>query len=156
MSPTIGEIMAGAGPKPKPGSSGREFVFPASAKACAEVHTQVLEITLAAGFREEAQLELDLALQEALANALMHGCKNDPSKHIHCNVQMEDRTLVITITDPGSGFDPNAVPDPLSEVGQGRFSGRGVHFIRSVMDEVSYARNGSELTMRKRLPVGMG
>ena len=145
--------MVSAGPRRESGH-GREFVFPATAAACADVHTQILEITTAAGFKDEAQLELDLALQEALANALIHGCKKDASKQIHCRVAMENGSVVITIADPGPGFDPEAVPDPLSEVGQGRFSGRGVHFIRSVMDEVSYARNGAELTMRKRLHTG--
>jgi serine/threonine-protein kinase RsbW len=143
--------MTGAGPRTQ-SEPGREFVFPATARACADVHIELLEITAAAGFKDEAQLELDLALQEALANALIHGCKKDPSKQIRCRVGMEDGAVVITIADPGNGFDPDAVPDPLSEVGQGRFSGRGVHFIRSVMDDVTYARNGSELTMRKRLP----
>jgi serine/threonine-protein kinase RsbW len=142
--------MVGAGPRRQSGD-GKEFDFLATAAACAEVHTQILEFTTAAGFKDEAQLELDLALQEALANALIHGCKKDASKQIHCRVSMENGAVVITIADPGPGFDPEAVPDPLSEVGQGRFSGRGVHFIRSVMDEVSYARNGAELTMRKRL-----
>jgi len=142
--------MTGAGPG-RQSEHGGEFVFPATASACAEVHAQVLEITTSAGFKDEAQLELDLALQEALANALIHGCKKDASKSIHCSVRMDDGAVVITIADPGTGFDPDAVPDPLSEVGQGRFSGRGVHFMRSVMDEVSYARNGAVLTMRKRL-----
>jgi serine/threonine-protein kinase RsbW len=64
---------------------------------------------------------------------------------------MEDGAVVIMIADSGDGFDPNAVPDPRSKAGLGRFSGRGVLFIRSVMDEVTYACNGTELTMRKRL-----
>jgi serine/threonine-protein kinase RsbW len=142
--------MAGAGPKSR-SELGRELVFPATADACAEVHAQVLAITAAAGFKDEAQLEIDLALQEALANALIHGCKRDPSKQIRCEVRRLADGVSITIADPGAGFDPQSVPDPLSEAGLGRFSGRGVHFIRSVMDEVNYARNGAEVTMRKRL-----
>jgi len=143
--------MADAGPKTQPDASGRVFIFPATAESCAQVHTKVLEIAAAVGFEQEAQFEIDLALQEALANALIHGCKQDPSKQIYCHVGVEDGSVVFTISDLGNGFDPDAVPDPRSEVGQGRFSGRGIHFIRSVMDEVAYARNGSELMMRKRL-----
>lgn len=142
--------MAGSGPKTQPDSS-RMFDFAATAEACADVHREMLAITSAAGFKDEAQLELDLALQEALANALIHGCKNDPTKQIRARIAMEDGSVIVMIADSGEGFDPAAVPDPRSEAGQGRFSGRGVLFIRSVMDEVSYARNGTELTMRKRL-----
>jgi serine/threonine-protein kinase RsbW len=146
-----GEAMAGSGPKTQPDSLGRMFDFPATAQACADVHTEMLAITAAAGFKDESQLEIDLALQEALANALIHGCKNNSSKQIRARIGMEDGGVVIMIADAGDGFDPNAVPDPRSEAGLGRFSGRGVLFIRSVMDEVVYARNGTELTMRKRL-----
>ncbi len=142
--------MAGSGPKIQP-EAPRMFDFPASAKACADVHLAMLAITAAAAFKDEAQLELDLALQEALANALIHGSKHDPSKQIRARSGMEDGFRVSMIADSGDGFDPNAVPDPRSEAGLGRFSGRGVLFIRSVMDEVSYARNGAEVTMRKRL-----
>ena len=142
--------MTGSGPKTQPDSS-RSFDFPATAQACADVHRAMLVITAAAGFTDDAQLELDLALQEALANALIHGSKKDSSKQIRARIAMEDGAVVIMIADSGDGFDPNAVPDPRSEAGLGRFSGRGVLFIRSVMDEVSYARNGTELTMRKRL-----
>jgi serine/threonine-protein kinase RsbW len=143
--------MADAVPKTQPDASGRAFIFPAAAESCAQVHTKVLEITAAVGFEREAQFEIDLALQEALANALIHGCEQDPSKQIYCHVGVEDGSVVFIISDSGNGFDPDAVPDPRSEFGQGRFSGRGIHFIRSVMDEVAYARNGSELMMRKRL-----
>ncbi len=143
--------MADAGTKTQPDASGRVFIFPATAEACAQVHMKVLEIAAAMGFEQQAQLEIDLALQEALANALIHGCKKDPNKQIHCHVGVEGGSVVFTISDPGNGFDPDALPDPLSEVGQRRFSGRGVHLIRSMMDEVAYARNGSQLTMRKRL-----
>lgn len=128
----------------------REFEFPAETQSCAQVHAEVLELLAAEGFADETYLEIDLALQEALANALIHGCKRDASKKIRCTVSADAQEAVITVSDPGPGFNPDAVPDPLTETGQGKFSGRGVLFIRSVMNEVTYARNGAELRMVKR------
>lgn len=142
--------MAGAGPTKKTEADGQEFVFPADAASCQQVHAQIMEITTRAGFGDEAQLEIDLAVQEALANAMIHGCKRDAHQQIRCVVRVDAEGAVITVSDPGPGFDPASVPDPLSEQGQGRFSGRGVLFIRSVMDDVTYARGGAEITMRKR------
>jgi anti-sigma regulatory factor (Ser/Thr protein kinase) len=38
---------------------------------------------------EEKQLEIALAVQEALANAVIHGCKSDPSKEVRCRLRRD-------------------------------------------------------------------
>src|ERR1035437_2803552 len=59
------------------------------------------------------EFEIETALREALANAIIHGCKNDPSKKVQCCVGCEEeRRMLIVVRDPGSGFDPFAIPDP--------------------------------------------
>src|SRR5579864_7627575 len=51
--------------------------------------------------------EVEVALIEALANAVQHGCKNDPSKKVEVCVACDDsRGLLVVIRDPGPGFDP--------------------------------------------------
>lgn len=51
--------------------------------------------------------------------------------------------------DPGNGFDPNSVPNPLS--GENIYSnhGRGIFLINKLMDEVKFEKNGAEIHMRK-------
>ncbi len=96
------------------------------------------------------EFEIETALREALANAIVHGCKNDPTKKIECCVACEDeRGMLIVVRDPGSGFDPNAIPDPCN--GENVFSnhGRGIYLINQLMDEVKFQRNGAEIHMRK-------
>jgi len=96
------------------------------------------------------EFEIETALREALANAIVHGAKNDSSKKIQCCVGCdEQRGLLIIVRDPGSGFDPFAVPDPL--VGENVYSnhGRGIYLINQLMDEVRFERNGTEIHMRK-------
>lgn len=98
--------------------------------------------------KEEA---IELALAEALANAVVHGAKADPSKIIECDVACdENRGMLIVVRDPGSGFDPRTIPSPVT--GENIFSshGRGIYLINQLMDEVKFARNGAEIHMIKR------
>jgi len=100
---------------------------------------------------EGKEFEIQLALREALANAVVHGCKNDPNKIVQfCIACDEERGMIIVVRDPGPGFDPASIPSPV--VGQNLYSehGRGIYLINQLMDEVSYERGGTELRMRKR------
>ena len=96
------------------------------------------------------EFEVETALREALANAIVHGCKNDPSKKVQCCVGVdEERGMQIVVRDPGAGFDPFAVADPCR--GENVYSnhGRGIYLINQLMDEVKFERNGTEIHMRK-------
>jgi len=95
--------------------------------------------------------EIELALSEALANAVIHGAKSDVSKIVECDIACDqNRSLLIVVRDPGDGFDPAALPSPV--VGQNVFSGhgRGVYLITQLMDEVKFLKNGTEIHMIKR------
>jgi serine/threonine-protein kinase RsbW len=97
--------------------------------------------------------EVELALREAISNAMIHGCKGDPSKIIQvCMGCDKDKGLIIIVRDQGPGFDFKQVKDPL--VGQNVYDdhGRGIYLINQLMDEVSYERGGTEIRMRKRYP----
>src|SRR5580704_12284044 len=86
------------------------------------------------------EFEIETALREALANAILHGCKNDPSKKVQCCVSCdEEHGLLIVVKDP----------DPLR--GENVYSnhGRGIFLINQLMDEVRFERNGTEIHMRK-------
>jgi serine/threonine-protein kinase RsbW len=68
--------------------------------------------------------EIELALSEALANAVVHGAKSDTSKVVECDVACDaNRSLLIVVRDPGDGFDPAAIPSPV--IGQNIYSGHG-------------------------------
>ena len=98
--------------------------------------------------KEEA---IELALQEALANAVVHGAKEDPSKVVECVVMCdEQRGLLIIVRDPGEGFDPQAIP--TCTMGENLYSnhGRGIFLINQLMDEVKFHKNGTEIHMVKR------
>ncbi len=94
---------------------------------------------------------IELALQEALANAVVHGAKEDPSKVVECLVACdEQRGILIIVRDPGEGFNPGAIPS--CTVGENLYSnhGRGIFLINQLMDEVKFHKNGTEIHMVKR------
>jgi len=94
---------------------------------------------------------IELALQEALANAVVHGAKEDPTKVVECLVACdEERGILIIVRDPGEGFDPGAIPS--CTVGENLYSshGRGIFLINQLMDEVRFRKNGTEIHMVKR------
>src|SRR5271155_3494368 len=94
---------------------------------------------------------IELALQEALANAVIHGAKEDPTKTVECLVSSdEERGVLIVVRDPGSGFAPQAIPS--CSVGENVYSdhGRGIFLINQLMDKVEFRKNGTEIRMVKR------
>jgi serine/threonine-protein kinase RsbW len=93
---------------------------------------------------------IELALQEALANAVIHGAKEDPTKTVECLVSSDDeRGVLIVVRDPGTGFAPEAIP--ACTVGENVFSnhGRGIFLINQLMDKVEFRKNGTEIHMVK-------
>jgi serine/threonine-protein kinase RsbW len=94
------------------------------------------------------EFHVEIALREALANAILHGCKADPSKKIECSVTGDkDRGIFIVVRDLSAGFDSEKLPCPTDE--QNLFSdyGRGIYLINRLMDEVRYERDGTEIHM---------
>jgi serine/threonine-protein kinase RsbW len=93
---------------------------------------------------------VELALREALSNAVVHGNGMDVRKlvQIGCRCELGNGVSII-VTDHGQGFDPNAVPDPLAAERLEVEHGRGIHLMKLAMDEVSFERGGTEVHMRK-------
>jgi len=94
---------------------------------------------------------IELALQEALANAVIHGAREDPTKTVECLVSSDDeQSVLIVVRDPGTGFTPEATPS--CTVGENIYSnhGRGIFLINQLMDKVEFRKNGTEIRMVKR------
>ncbi len=98
---------------------------------------------------EHEEIDIFVALQEALANAVLHGSQNDRSKTIHCSVVIDPPAVTIVIRDPGSGFDAEKVTQPAGAGANRTEHGRGICLMRSLMDEVTYRHGGSEVELRK-------
>jgi anti-sigma regulatory factor (Ser/Thr protein kinase) len=127
------------------------LTLPAVPSSILKVSEGVTQMLADKGWKEDDIIKVDLALQEALANGIRHGAKNDPTKFIQCVVTTDaSGDLVIVVRDPGPGFDPQAVPNPLEGDNILKSSGRGVFLINQLMDEVTFADSGREVQMKKR------
>ncbi len=128
-----------------------DMIIPADPAATIAVGEGVRQVLQGKQWSEDEVAAVELALQEALANAVRHGCKGDPTKKIRCVLTIDAAgEVVIAVRDPGVGFDPKAVPDPLKGENILKPSGRGVFLINQLMDEVEFADSGREVLMRKR------
>jgi len=94
---------------------------------------------------------VELALREAVSNAILHGNRMDPRKLVHVRCCCEGtKGVFIVVRDQGHGFDPNSVPNPLAVENLGAEHGRGIHLMKLAVDEVSFERGGTEVHIRKK------
>jgi serine/threonine-protein kinase RsbW len=126
-------------------------VIPADTAAIKKVTAGVNELLAGKQWPNEEIAEVELALQEALINAIRHGCGNDPRKEVRCCVTLDAAgELVIVVRDPGPGFDVAAVPNPTEGDNLFKESGRGVFLINQLMDTVEFTEEGRKVLMRKQ------
>ena len=134
------------------------FEFPAHVDVCDLIHVMTEHLGRAGGLDEEARHWVDVAVREGVVNAVQHGCNGDCTKRITVELRLEPAhrpsRLVVRVIDPGDGFDPNDVADPLSDENILKPSGRGIFFMRRLMDDVTLhrpPRGGMEVRMVKKL-----
>jgi serine/threonine-protein kinase RsbW len=117
------------------------------------VQTVLAHVSDQLGFDEDASHYVNVAVRESLVNAIRHGSKMDESKRIAVEFVLHPDRLEVRVQDQGGGFDPESLPDPTAEENILKASGRGIFFMRSFMDDVSYAfpaNGGTVVTMVKR------
>ena len=93
--------------------------------------------------------EVEIALREAMANAIIHGNHEDRRRQVHVTCRCEPGEVSIAVKDEGKGFDINKVPDPTAPENLGSVHGRGIHVMKALMDEVRFEEGGAVIHMRK-------
>jgi anti-sigma regulatory factor (Ser/Thr protein kinase) len=111
------------------------------------------------GLSDEAVLDLRLVAEEVLTNVAKYGHDDDAEHRVRARLTLVRGEVTLEFTDDGRPFDPLAAkPRDLTAGGERPLGGLGLELVRSLVDEVEYARVGSEnvLTLRKRVVVGGG
>ncbi len=94
---------------------------------------------------EEADVEL--ALLEAISNAVVHGNQSDERKQFHVKCRcVKGVGVSIVVSDEGQGFDPTMIPEAVSIECE---RGRGIALMKFYMDRVSFKKEGTEVHMWK-------
>lgn len=115
----------------------------------------VLEDTLESlGVEEAGRHWIDLAVREAVANAIKHGNAQDSDKRVLVDFEVDGDDVIIRVRDEGSGFDKEAVADPLQKEQRLSPDGRGLLYMKRLMDEVRHRKHpegGTEVMLRKSI-----
>jgi anti-sigma regulatory factor (Ser/Thr protein kinase) len=101
------------------------------------------------GCSAEGESDVEIALREALANAIIHGNHENPGKHVHVFCRCEPSEISIAVKDEGRGFDLNKIADPTAPENHGSIHGRGIYLMKALMDDVRFEEGGVVVRMRK-------
>jgi len=127
--------------------------LPADVNAISPIVEEVIQAVTEMGCAAGEEFEVELSVREALANAIRHGSNNDPSKEVQISVACDrDRGMLIVVSDPGPGFDPEKLPSCVKGDNLYSTHGRGIFLINKYMDDVQFKKGGTEIHMLKRAP----
>lgn len=128
----------------------RRTTFPSTRQSINDAVTLILEVARRCGCASEQEADLEIALREALANAVIHGNGEDENRGVFVRCYGgSDKTLVL-VRDEGAGFEPGEIPDPRGSDRVQLNHGRGLFLMRELMDQVEFRRRGSEVLLFKR------
>jgi serine/threonine-protein kinase RsbW len=131
-----------------------ELTFSSRIEAVNEAAAAVSEFMNRLGIGEDVAFGVDMAVREAVTNAVIHGNKLNDAKTVEIKLRNTPGVFEISVHDQGSGFNPSEVPDPTKDENLLKTSGRGIFFMRNFMDEVQWSadpKGGTSVRMIKKL-----
>lgn len=127
-----------------------DVTIPGDPAAVSPLVDRVIDLVESLECAAGKEFEIETGLREALANAIRYGCEHDASRMVQCAVACDQsRGVLIVVRDPGPGFDPASIASPVVADNILSHHGRGIYLINQLMDEVRFARGGTEIRMRK-------
>jgi serine/threonine-protein kinase RsbW len=130
-----------------------ELSLPSRIDTVASAAAAVAEFMGRSGISEDAAFGIDMAVREAVTNAVLHGNRQDDNKTVDIVLKSSPDAVEISVHDQGPGFNPEEVPDPTANENILKASGRGIFFMRTFMDEVDWLirpEGGTTVRMLKR------
>lgn len=127
-----------------------KLVLPSLLEEIRRAEDAVLGAAAACGYGEHDRFAIQLALEEAISNAIRHGNCCDPCKRVIVEYLVDPDAIRISIEDEGGGFRPDTVPDPTRDENLDKPYGRGVMLMRVYMSEIHYNPSGNRVTMIRR------
>jgi serine/threonine-protein kinase RsbW len=124
--------------------------LPSQVAAISPFVDQVMRFILNFRSADGSETDIEAALHEVLANAVIHGNGENSWKRVYvtCRCYM-DGEVSITVRDEGQGFDSNAIPDPTLRQNLLLTYGRGIYLMKTLMDEITFDEGGAVVMMRK-------
>lgn len=120
-----------------------ELNLPSRLESVEEAAAQAAEFADQNDFGDDVKFAIDMAVREAVANAVKHGNKLDETKRVEIAFENLSEGFEITVRDFGAGFAVEEVPDPTDSENLLKANGRGILFMRSFMDTVEWSNHES-------------
>ena len=111
------------------------------------VESAINEVTKEIGIAQDNYGKILVSTLEAVNNAILHGNHTKPEKIVDIEIVFKSNELKIKVSDEGSGFRPDEVPDPTIPGNIEEFNGRGVYLMSRLADEIKYNKKGNAVTM---------
>ena len=130
-----------------------ELILPSRIEAIGEASAAAAQFAKRFGLSEDEAFGIDMAVREAVTNAVLHGNRQSATKTVELRFKTSPGLVEITVRDQGEGFDPESVPDPTDPRNVLKTSGRGILFMNNFMDEVEWMRHpegGTIVKMTKK------
>ena len=96
------------------------------------------------------RFRLQVALSDALANAIVRGNREEAGKQVHVQVELLPDAVNIHVTDEGDGFDYSGRAGALDPAAPDLPGGRGLFLIRHMVDDVHFNTQGNSICMTLR------
>lgn len=137
----------------KPLISGNRISIPSTQEYLPDVDIFIEGILRGYGIDESTIADIAISVSELVNNAIDHGNKKNEEKRVTVAIEKDSSAVTISVSDEGTGFDPNELDDPLAEENLLKEIGRGIFIVRSLMDTVNIAPSdkGTEITFTKAL-----
>jgi serine/threonine-protein kinase RsbW len=111
------------------------------------VENAIDEATNVLGISQDNYGKIMVSAMEAVNNAILHGNHLNPEKVVDIEISYKCGQLNITVTDEGSGFKPENVPDPTTPENIEALNGRGIYLMSHLADKIEYSERGNSVTM---------
>jgi serine/threonine-protein kinase RsbW len=115
-----------------------EIVLPSKLESVDKAAEEAARFATQSGLGEMELFGIDMAVREAVVNAVKHGNELDETKKVVMTMTNSPESFEITVRDHGAGFTVDEVADCTAEENLLKASGRGIFFIRNFMDEVEW------------------
>lgn len=97
----------------------------------------------------ENRFAAELLVREALTNAVVHGCRADSGRQVHCALRLKGNRLFIVVEDDGEGFDWRSARSTRANIAD--CSGRGMQILHTYANRVRFNDKGNRVAMSKRI-----
>ncbi|HEV7396647.1 MAG TPA: ATP-binding protein [Pyrinomonadaceae bacterium] len=131
-----------------------ELTLPSRFESVEEAAGSIADLLKRSGVTDDVLFGVDMAVREAVTNAVLHGNKQDDKKFVLVTTRTSPDRLEISVHDEGEGFNPEDVPDPTDSENILKTSGRGIFFMRTFMNDVEWfirPEGGTTVKMIKQL-----